>query len=204
MQENMDLDVKLWLFGRQGITDEILKDIVKIAGTLPQVLLMILCAIKKQSQQTTSFKRRPQPRTQPPTRKAQEQESLELVRSFRGWKCCLQCQRGIHAIIYADINKSPTATRNTCHRERFLYGKQRTRLQNWNYSSVEQGKETVDLDNIKEIRSALSHTIHSRRERELIDNSDMQDISLADLIPISREAFSLGILNRPRYKVTTS
>lgn len=69
MQENMDLDVKLWLFGRQGITDEILKDNVKIAGTLPRALLMIFCAIKKQPQQTTSFKRPPQPRTQPPQKK---------------------------------------------------------------------------------------------------------------------------------------
>ena len=50
----------------------------------------------------------------------------------------------------------------------------------------------------------LCYILSTLVARELIDNSDIQDISLADLIPISREAISLGILNRPRYKVTTS
>ena len=51
---------------------------------------------------------------------------------------------------------------------------------------------------------SVTYPLYSVVERELIDNSDMQDISLADLIPISREAISLGILNRSRCKVTTS
>ena len=56
------------------------------------------------------------------------------------------------------------------------------------------GEETVDRHKIDEIRSILSH-VHSNRETES-ENSDMQDISLAELIPVAQKAISLGILNQ--------
>lgn len=198
-QENMDLDVKLWL-GRQGITDEILKVIVKIAGTLPRALLMMFHAINKQPQQTTSFKRPPQPQAQPPQKRHKN--------------------RGVWNL--SDLSEVGSIVSNA--KEEFMQSSRRTSTSpvqqpeihvTESASSMENkeqdyksgitlllGEETVDLDKIKEIRSALSH-VHAIRERESIENSDMQDISLADLIPISREAISLGILNQPRCKVTT-
>jgi hypothetical protein len=76
-QDNMDFDVKLWL-ARKGISEQTLKGIVDIAGSLPRGLLMIFYAIRKQpkTRQTTPLKRPYQPRVQPPRKKSRRVRDL--------------------------------------------------------------------------------------------------------------------------------
>lgn len=209
----MDLDVKLWLY-RQGITDEILKKIVEIAGTLPRALLMIMQSIRHQKTQTFKRPFEPQPQVQPPQKLPKnrgvwnlsdfrEVESIvvnakdEFMQSFMQTSNPSQLEppatestSSMQTSNPPRLEPSTTESTSSMEKKEYDYNSGVTLL---------SGEETVNLSKIEEIQSALLD-VHSNREKESISD----DISLADLIPISREAISLGILNgSKKQRITT-
>jgi hypothetical protein len=197
-QDNMDFDVKLWL-ARKGISEQTLKEIVGIAGSLPRGLLMIFYAIRKQpkTRQTTPLKRPHQPRAQPPRKKSRGvwdlshlSEVEKIVSNAEEEFTQSSAQTSTSPLQQSEMPANENASSMANEEQDIASG-----------ITLLSGEEVVDHGTIEKIQYAMSH-VHSSQETESIENSDTQDISLADLFLISREAIALRIPNRPKRTIT--